>query len=793
MIKVTAIETMNEEQICDLLDKLAKEEEENAAPVERHREAEFNFMEGGEVNEEDLEDEADPLEEGNTDGLARMGCHVANLRSASQLRPEPPMPPEDPQQLTLIGEQEPTASGEQEPTPTDSSSSAAPPAIASTSTGVRSARSEPVTYTYLSSDEDLDVDEEPTGIYMRAANMCNTRREAMEEHQDGDGGNQLCDGVVMKPAKDLPPIAKRQKIVWKDSEVETPIQDLPFKPRKVGVCADVDEDNFDEYAALMLFLDDNIWRTMALETNRYYASKVGEGGKRVHDVSPAEVRAYIGIMFLFGLNPPAAISIPWERSSTFKNDIISSSMSFRRFKHIHNFFHLVDNETLPPADTIEYKTARVAPLLKPFKEKCRTVYKAVTKQLSIDEGSLGWKGNSAMRVYNPNKPHKYHIKSYKLVETASGYLSAIIFHDTTKHTVSQIVLTLLHNSPYHQNEGYSVFTDRFYSSPDLFWHLRTKMGFNATGTCISNRNQYPNKMLIEMIGKKPAKGSVASVRATKGTASLIAMKWVDAKEVNMLSTEATAKKIGCTSQKRRIQVTKPEMVPLYNKHMGGVDMNDYLESKYTPCRASKKLWRKLAMHILSLAVTNAYIIHSKVKKLDEMAKRHSQHYKFIEKLGNTMLMMSDTRPGRRCSATTPLQPAKNIGLHLPACYPPRKSERKKSNEHPDFTGKMKRESHRCQMAGCSKRTVFYCESCNVALCVKVDSNCFSAYHKKLPYVGEKQPPAASDSSQTSSAEEETPAETPRRVTHSRAAKRSRCSEETPPHPEKRVRKSPRAP
>ena len=139
------------------------------------------------------------------------------------------------------------------------------------------------------------------------------------------------------------------------------------------------------------------------------------GGQK--DVSPAEARAYIGILILLGLNPPSNIRTPWKRDSTFRIDIIANSMSFTRFIHIHNNLHLVDNATLPDKDTIAYKTCRVQPLLDPLKEKCRSVYKPETRYISIDEGSLGWKGHSAMRVYNPNKPHKYHVKFYKMVET----------------------------------------------------------------------------------------------------------------------------------------------------------------------------------------------------------------------------------------------------------------------------------------------------------------------------------------------------------------------------------------
>ena len=244
---------------------------------------------------------------------------------------------------------------------------------------------------------------------------------------------------------------------------------LLFKPECPGNQIDVVND-FDELAAFMLFMDDDIWDSMARDTNRYYHYRVPRQEIRCGQkaVSPVEARTYIGILILLGLNPPSNIRTPWERDSTFRIDIIANSMSFNRFIHIHNNLHPVDNATLPDKDTIAYKTCRVQPLLDSLEEKCRSVYKPGTGYISIDDGSLGCKRHSAMRVYNPNKPHKYHIKFYKTVETATEYLFIFIVLDKTPRNVDEVVLTLLDKSPCKPFEGYSVVTDRFYTSLDLY-------------------------------------------------------------------------------------------------------------------------------------------------------------------------------------------------------------------------------------------------------------------------------------------------------------------------------------
>jgi hypothetical protein len=648
------------------------------------------------------------------------------------------------------------------------------------------------------------------------------------------------------PRKLVLPTSEREVIPWNAND-QGPVPPLDFTPQDTGIRVEIPQD-FDELQALMLFLSDNIWEVIARETNRYYQNreeaKAAAGRPSTpkqfdqKDVTPDEARSYVAIMILLGLNRPHNLRTPWKSDSTFRNDNIASMMSWRRFEHIHSNFHLVDNETLPPRDTTAYKLARVAPLLEPLQAKCRSVYKSKSRELSIDEGSLGWKGHSSMRQYNPNKPHKYHIKSYKLVESRTGYLSDIIIFDNTSRPVDEVVLTLLDNSPYKEHEGYSLFCDRFYTSPDLFWHLRTVLGFDATGTCLPNRHQFPQivreetkevkeKKRLAALRKKQqkkaatttkAKGSkdaddkdeepiidIHSVTARKGEAALMAIRWKDKKDVFVLSTEATAELHETPIQRGRKTQMKPAVIPLYNKYMGGVDLNDYLESRYSPCRATRKLWRKLAMYLLSTAVTNAYIIHKMVKVQQGKrvtSVRKSSHFAFREKLGNLMLSLSTQKISRGIS---PKAPVININIgHLPKSYPPVACALRKAAENPGARGKPARQGHRCQMKGCNLRSVFYCQQCNKCLCVKPGNECFRIYHEQLaatainvqsraaaaapPPVADAPALANTSSSESASADDEMPVL--RRTQPGRSAKRAldlSDNEEPRPSPSKRTR------
>ena len=84
-----------------------------------------------------------------------------------------------------------------------------------------------------------------------------------------------------------------------------------------------------------------------------------------------------------------------------------------------------------------------------------------------------FKGNIHFRVYNPNKPDKYGIKTFELCDSTNGYCCS--FGETGNQTVSKygktydLVMSLLQN---YKKQGYIVYMDNFYTSPYLFYNLK---------------------------------------------------------------------------------------------------------------------------------------------------------------------------------------------------------------------------------------------------------------------------------------------------------------------------------
>ena len=77
-------------------------------------------------------------------------------------------------------------------------------------------------------------------------------------------------------------------------------------------------------------------------------------------------------------------------------------------------------------------------ILSPLKEKFSTFW-TPRQHISIDEGTVPFKGNIHFRVYNPNKPDKYGIKTFKLSDSTNGYCCSfdIYVGETGNQTVSK--------------------------------------------------------------------------------------------------------------------------------------------------------------------------------------------------------------------------------------------------------------------------------------------------------------------------------------------------------------------
>ena len=210
----------------------------------------------------------------------------------------------------------------------------------------------------------------------------------------------------------------------------------------------------------------------------------------------------------------------------------------------------------------------------------------------------------------PAKPVKWGVKVWVLCDLINGYICTFDVYtgkDTSGSTVHarglaySIVMKLVQS---YLKKGHIIYTDNYYSSPQLFEDLEE--GTYASGTVRTNRKHFP-VFLRPQPGDKLDRGSHMFAYHKSTTV----VRWSDNRDVYALSTFVS----DATTQVRRrggsasISISCPEIIHDYNHFMGGVDLADQAMCYYSVGRKTMKWWRHIFWRMHNHATINAHVIY----------------------------------------------------------------------------------------------------------------------------------------------------------------------------------------
>ncbi|UYV82718.1 hypothetical protein LAZ67_22000664, partial [Cordylochernes scorpioides] len=181
-------------------------------------------------------------------------------------------------------------------------------------------------------------------------------------------------------------------------------------------------------------------------------------------------------------------------------------------------------------------------------------------------------GRVGFRVYIKGKPHKYGIKIFQICEAVSGYAYNLDIYtgkdpEQPEHNSIPNLVDRLAKRFYGQ--GYHIYFDRWFSSPELFDKLWEKKTL-AVGTVMPSRKTMPKTKFSQ----KLKRGEIIKMRRKH----LLAIKWKDVRDVFMLSTVHEGKMMPVKPKTpTREELFKPDAVIDYNK---GKDLH-FISSFYT--------------------------------------------------------------------------------------------------------------------------------------------------------------------------------------------------------------------
>ena len=467
-----------------------------------------------------------------------------------------------------------------------------------------------------------------------------------------------------------------------------------------------------------LFLDDYLMSEIVKQTNFYAAQKMAgmpEAARKrawTKDVDLKELKDFFGLVFLTGLIHKPELRDYWTTDEAMETPYFGKVMSRNRYQAIMRFLHFTDR-----LEDKEDRIFRIRPVMDYLVKKWQEMYTPL-QNISIDEGTLLFRGRLSFRVYNPTKPCRYGIKSFLLCCSQTAYCHNMRPYIGVYSSLLDTVTGLLGDL---MGKGYVLFMDNFYNSVSLSYYLLD----HNTHTCGTIRRTRGAPPEIDQATLATLK---ANDRIAMTTDKVMCVAWRDSKVVRMLSSYHQDTVVVTRKwQKGGIQYEyqKPQSAVDYNAYMNGVDKLDQHITYYPFTRKSTKWTTKFLMYLFEISLYNAFVLY----RIENPQGRCKELKSFIHAVVKSW--SSPRRETQRAPYRNPrVRLSANIAplptVHVLAKLPP--TEKK---QNPQKRCRMCSEHKRGQ-EGKRSETTFQCVVCHVPL---HKGPCHIRYHteQNLPY------------------------------------------------------------
>lgn len=541
----------------------------------------------------------------------------------------------------------------------------------------------------------------------------------LDDLSDGDLSHHDSDNEEAMAPEDEGTNEETSQMAWKKEDFSHKIPD----PIVTNFSVDCSEENLENpLSYVQRFFTDEIVEDLCFQTNLF---SVQNQGKSIN-VTALEMRQFIGIQSYFGIYNIPRTRLAWAKATRIA--VIADVMPRDRYEMIRRNLHFVDNQTFVASNPDRLFKIR------PFLVHLQNVFSTLPQsgRYSIDEQMVSFRGRTVLRQYMPKKPNKWGIKVFLRCDT-DGMVHEFRVYDGTNpfedRFTSGIVKDLISQVPCFVN--HRLYYDNFFSSTSLAGELKQK-GIYTVSTVNPTRTQGGAKELeTDKVLKSRGRGSY-DYRKNDG---VILVKWFDNRAVHLLSTFEGVEPLSTVlrwdrKQKRHIEVQRPSIVGEYNRHMGGIDLLDFLMSRYKISMKSKKWYIKLFYSFCDMIMVMSWLLYKKnmitafgpdFKKMDLLQFRCSAS----EALCKTGMDFFQRRSPGRPPATqrlvmherkrnAPNQPNLAIRTDRTGHWP----------QHSEQKGK-------CAFCSSKTKQVFSrvkCLKCGVFLCLNKDRNCYLLFH-----------------------------------------------------------------
>lgn len=532
-------------------------------------------------------------------------------------------------------------------------------------------------------------------------------------------------------SKDQTNVKEKLKPMMKGYDDDDTGNEIPsFEPnREPGMHLPNDAKLTNELDFFQLFFSDEIIESIVRHTNTYAWLNIGKKPSYAAadgswtETNSEEMKRFIALLIYQGIVRVPKYEQYWSTKTLYNGLWARDIMSRNRFKALLAFLHVVD----PYNEDANDKLRKVSPFISHFQEACRTLYQP-DQNVAVDERIVKSKHCSGIRQFIKNKPVKFGIKLWVLADSKNGYTSNFEVYAGKNGTEKENDLGLGYNTVWKlcqwlQSQGYHVYFDNFYTSPQLVNDLFEK-GTPSCGTITQNRKGYPVTMKDGKSWSKQV--DRGDMRWTRDGVCLI-LQWKDNKIVTMVSS--IDKGNGSTEVKRKVKgsdlkwgtslVKQPTCIQRYNQFMNGVDRSDQHLAKYNLLRKCLRWWKTLFFHMIDISLVNAFILfqsHCKANPRNKSLNRPQKYgvLEFREAVIRQILGL-----GMFGNPPVPVDGKHSQGKQMDLT-------------HFTIFGDKKRNCKLCYSKDGTEAKVFsYCGACNVYLHHTKQKNCALEWHSQL--------------------------------------------------------------
>ncbi len=183
-------------------------------------------------------------------------------------------------------------------------------------------------------------------------------------------------------------------------------------------------------------------------------------------------------------------------SKTAGMTLFRETMSRDRFKFILRCLR-IDSKTTRRFRVHNDKLTHIREIFTQFTENCKNTH-IPDFSLTVDEQLMPLKSRCPFIMFMPNKPDKFGVKFWMLVEVKTKYVVCVIPYlgkendcARARSLSEEVILNLLESV---KNQGYNLTMDNYFTSLPLAAHLMA-LGTSLVGTLRNNRRELPKDFL----------------------------------------------------------------------------------------------------------------------------------------------------------------------------------------------------------------------------------------------------------------------------------------------------------